>query len=240
MLRNYLPPLVLSFFLLFSASAQQPVDRIKKSVGEKWGVSVTSVTPTPYLGLYEVVLEGRNILYTDEKTSVFLLGNLIDTSTRTNITEARLEELSRIKFSDLPLKQAIKQVRGNGKRILATFEDPNCGYCKRLHQNLFKLSNITIYTFVYPILNNDSMTKSKRIWCAKDQVKAWNDWMIHGKAPSGSESCDTQSVLVQNQAYGRNLRINGTPTLFFADGTRVSGAIPVDEIEKKMDSLLSK
>jgi len=235
MLRKYLSLLFLSFLLSFPATAQQVAAQIKKAVEEKWGVNVTSVTKTPYLGLYEVYLGGR-IIYTDENTSIFVVGSLIDDSTQTNITEARLEELSRIKFSSLPLKQAIKQVRGNGKRVLATFEDPNCGYCKVLNQELARLDNVTIYTFLYPILGDNSMEKSRRIWCAKDQVTAWNDWMIRDKEPSGSDRCDTQAI-VRNQEYARSLGISSTPTMFFADGIRVPGVLPLAEIEKKMNSI---
>lgn len=235
MLRKYLPPLILSILLSLPAAAQQATDRIKKAVEDKWGVNVISVTKTPYLGLYEVYT-GSRIIYTDEKTSVFVVGNLIDDATRMDVTEARLGELSRIKFSDLPFKQAIKQVRGNGKRVLVTFEDPNCGYCKVLNKELVKLNDVTIYTFLFPILGDNSMDKSKRIWCAKDRAKAWNDWMIHNKTPSGSDQCDTQAI-TRNQEYARGIGLSSTPTLFFADGIRIPGALPLAEIEKKMNSL---
>ncbi len=208
---------------------------VKKAVESKLGVSVTSVSKSGYLGLYEVYFDGQ-IIYTDEKVSAIVAGNLIDTKTMTSVTEERMKKLNAIKFSDLPLNQAIKQVKGNGKRVLATFEDPNCGYCKRLAKDLSKLDNITIYTFLYPILSEDSIKKSRQIWCAADKAKAWNDWMVDGKAPSGKDDCDTTAI-INNQEFGQKLRITGTPTIFFADGDRVPGALPIAKIEQKLNSI---
>ncbi|MDR2164799.1 MAG: DsbC family protein [Zoogloeaceae bacterium] len=228
-------PFFLAFFLALPAAAQQE-DKIKKAVESKLNIQVTSVTKTGYLGLYEVYFDGR-ILYTDEKISAFLDGNLVDGNTLKSVTATRMDVLTRVRFSDLPVKQAIRQVRGNGKRVLATFEDPNCGYCKHLNRELARLDNVTIYTFLYPILGEDSLVKSRQIWCARDQAKAWSNWMAHGKAPGGAGNCDI-SALVRNQAYGRKSGITAVPTLFFSDGVRASGALPLADIEKKMNSLL--
>jgi len=210
--------------------------KVKSAVEARLGGKVTSVTKTRYLGLYEVYYDG-NILYTDEKLTVFVAGPLIDAKTLKNITEERLEKFSAIKFSDLPLEQAIKQVRGEGKRVFATFEDPNCGYCKRLHKELRALDNATIYVFMLPMLSEDSLKKSKAIWCAEDRVKAWNDWMIEDKAPNGKGDCDT-SVISKNMGFAQKYRIQGTPTLFFADGERVPGALPFASIEEKLNRQL--
>ncbi|MDR1996629.1 DsbC family protein [Azonexus sp.] len=206
---------------------------IRKAMEERLGTKVESVAKAGYLGLYEVYADG-NIFYTDEKISAIMVGGqLIDGRSMKNVTEERLRKLTAIRFADLPFERAIKLVRGDGKRVLATFEDPNCGYCKRLAKELQKLDNITIYVFLYPILSEDSVRKSKQIWCAADRAKAWNDWMIEGKAPTGREDCDT-SAITRNQEYGRRLNISGTPTLFFADGERVPGALPLARIEQKL------
>ena len=192
-----------------------------------------SVTKSGYMGLYEVYADGQ-LLYTDEKmTTIIVGGQLIDAKTMKNVTDERMKKLTAIKFSELPLERAIKQVRGDGRRIMATFEDPNCGYCKRLAKDLLKLENVTVYTFLYPILSEDSVRKSKQIWCSADRAKAWNDWMVDGKAPAGREDCDTSAV-TKNQEFGRKLNISGTPTMFFADGERVPGAMPLPRIEQKL------
>jgi thiol:disulfide interchange protein DsbC len=152
-----------------------------------------------------------------------------------NTTEERMRKLTAIKFSELPLERAIKQVRGNGKRVMATFEDPNCGYCKRLAKDLLKLENATVYTFLLPILSEDSLKKSRQIWCSSDRAKAWNDWMVDGKTPAGKEDCDTSAV-DKNREFASKLKITGTPTIFFADGERVPGAMPIDRIEQKLSA----
>lgn len=239
MMRKTLTILGLSLFAL-AATANEA--EIQKSLEAKLGIKVESVTKAGYLGLYEVYADGH-IFYTDEKLTAMLVGgdliraqqaiNLIDLKNSRNITDERMRKLTAIKFSELPLDQAIKQVKGDGKRVLATFEDPNCGYCKRLAKDLQKLDNVTIYTFLYPILSEDSLKKSRQIWCSADRSKAWNDWIIDGKNPGGRDNCDTTAV-TRNQEYGRRLNITGTPTVIFADGERVPGAIPLKVLEQKL------
>lgn len=230
---------ILSSFLLLalvaplSLSAFADEASIKKAVEAKTGAKVSSISKTPYFGgLYEVYVDGQ-ILYTDEKVSALIFGSLLDGKTMKNVTEERMQKLTAIKFTDLPLELAVKQVRGDGKRAFATFEDPNCGYCKKLAKDIAKLDNVTIYTFLYPILSPDSLEKSKQIWCAADKAKTWSDWMVDGKAPSGKGDCDTSAVQKTLEA-GRKLAINGTPTIFFTDGERIPGAVPVAKIEQKL------
>ena len=230
MITKRLVPLALAATLSLPALADEAA--VRKSLESKLGRPLTSLTRTPYLGLYEAYADGQ-IFYTDEKVSVIIAGALIDGKSMKNITDERLQKLTAIKFSDLPLALAVKQVRGDGKRVVATFEDPNCGYCKKLAKDLAKLDNVTIYTFLYPILSPDSLEKSNRIWCAADKAKAWNDWMVDGKAPGGKGDCDTTAVK-KTIEIGRKLAITGTPTIFFADGERVPGAIPLAKIEEKL------
>ncbi len=229
MLKKLLPLALAATFCLPAIADEASV---KKAVEAKLGGKVSGVTKTSYLGLYEVYADGQ-IIYTDEKVSALLIGTLIDGKTMKNVTDERMQKLTAIKFSDLPLELAVKQVRGDGKRAFATFEDPNCGYCKKLAKDMAKLDNVTIYTFLYPILSPDSLEKSKQIWCSADKAKAWNDWMVDGKAPTGKSDCDTTAVQKTVEA-GRKLAINGTPTIFFSDGERVPGAVPVAKIEAKL------
>ncbi len=233
MLRKLLP---LAVGLLTSALVQADEADIRRVMEAKLGTKVEAVAKSGYLGLYEVYADG-NIFYTDEKVTAIMVGaQMIDARSMKNVTEERMRKLTAIKFSELPLERAIKQVRGDGKRVLATFEDPNCGYCKRLAKDLQKLENVTIYTFLYPILSEDSVRKSRQIWCSADRGRAWNDWMIDGKAPAGKEDCDVSAV-AKNQDFGRKLNITGTPTIFFADGERVPGAVPLARIEQKLNQL---
>ena len=193
------------------------------------GAKVDAVTKTPYLGLYEVRVEGEALLYTDEKMNYIFSGSIHDAKTMQNLTEKRMRELSAVKWENLPLDAAFKTVRGNGKRSLAVFSDPNCPYCKRFEKDLAKVDDITIYTFLYPVLSQDSHEKSKAVWCSADKSKAWNDLMLNGTVPAAA-NCDTP--IEKTIAFARKYRVTGTPTLVFANGERVPGAIPADQIEK--------
>ena len=236
MLKKLLP-IALSAALCLPAFADEA--SVKKALETKLGAKITSVTKSPYLGLYEVYAEGQ-ILYTDEKQSVIIAGgSLIDGKTMRNHTAERMQKLTAIKFNELPFEYAVKQVRGDGKRVMASFEDPNCGYCKKLAKDIAKLDNVTIYTFLLPILSPDSLEKSNQIWCSTDKAKAWNDWMQDGKAPSGKADCDTTAVQ-KTIELGRRLSINGTPTLFFADGERIPGAVPIAQIEQRLAGQTTK
>ena len=233
-------PLITSVLVTLSIVPSALADEatVRKEIEKKLGFKPTSVTKTGYLGLYEVYADGQ-ILYTDEKVTTILGGPLFDAKTMKNVTAERLQKLTAIKFSDLPLDMAVKQVRGNGKRVIASFEDPNCGFCKKLAKDLAKIDNVTIYTFLYPILSPDSLEKSNRIWCAANKPKSWNDWMLDGKEPEGRSDCDTTAIR-RTVELGQQLGISGTPTMFFVDGERIPGAAPLAQIEKKLELLHGK
>ena len=229
-------PLGLALALGAAALAHADEAEVKKSMEAFIGApAVESVKRTDYGGLYEVVLKNGQLVYTDAKNSFIIDGNVIDTATRRDVTQQRMNELAAIDFSKLPLDQAVKVVKGKGTRVIATFEDPNCGYCKRLGKELEGMDDITVYTFLYPILSEDSKTKSDNIWCAKDQGKAWTDWVVGGKEPAGS-SCDTGAI-ARNVELGQSLRISGTPTIFLADGSRIGGYVPRAELEKALSAV---
>lgn len=190
---------------------------------------IDEVTRAPLSTLWEVRV-GTEILYTDDSGNFIIQGSLIDTKQRRNLTQERIDKLIAVDFDDLPVKDAFTIVRGNGKRKIAVFEDPNCGYCKRFERDLQKVDNVTIHMFLYPILGQDSADKSRNIWCAKDKGKAWMDWMVRDQAPATAK-CD-EAALARNVEFGKKHKITGTPTLLFADGSRVPGAIPAAQVEK--------
>jgi len=237
MLKTKVAVLLATGLLASCVEAQNTEAAIKKALEPKLGgAKIESVRETPYGGLYEVRVAG-DILYTDKKGDYLFIGHVYDTKTSTDLTRARIDEINKIKFSELPLEMALKQVKGDGKRTIAVFEDPNCGYCKRLRQTTLKeLDNVTIYTFMYNILSEDSFAKSKNIWCAPDRVKAWDDWMINGKVPpSAPAACETPNDKIV--ALGQKLKIQGTPAIFFTDGSRIPGAVDLKTLEAKLQSL---
>lgn len=197
------------------------------------GVDVDNVRDTPVPGIYEVQI-GMDLLYTDAQVNYVFQGSLIDARKRTDLTAARMEQLTATSFASLPLEYAVKQVKGSGARQMAVFEDPNCGFCKRLHDTLKDVDNVTVYSFLLPILSPDSEVKARNIWCAKDQAQVWQDWMVNNKTPAEA-ICDTP--VEQVKALAQKLRVQGTPAIFFADDSRVNGALPLDQLSKKLDAL---
>jgi thiol:disulfide interchange protein DsbC len=224
------------FSLLVAASAvaqQDPAaERVKAELKKKVPeASVDVIRKVPYGGLYEVVV-GTEIFYTDDKVSFLLLGSIVDLKSRENVTELRMRQLNRVDFASLPFDNAIKIVRGNGSRKVAMFADPNCGYCKRFERDLIGVNDVTVYVFLYPILAPDSVTKTKAVWCAPDRAKAWLDYMVRDMALPSDTSCATPIDKILE--FGKGKRITGTPTMFFEDGERIPGAIPMADLEKKL------
>ncbi|MFM2034805.1 MAG: hypothetical protein RL459_70 [Pseudomonadota bacterium] len=237
-----MPPalkLIATAALLLGASAQADEATLRKNLVERLPKlpTIDEITKTAMPGLFEVRVNGTDIFYTDAEGNFLIQGNLIDTKARRNLTEERVEKLTAVNFDSLPLKDAFTIVRGNGKRKLAVFEDPNCGYCKRFERDLQKVDNITIHMFLYPILSQDSADKSKNIWCAKDRAKAWTDWMVRDQAAAAAASSCDASAIVRNVELGKKYKITGTPTLIFADGSRVPGAINASQIEENLTKI---
>ncbi len=198
-------------------------------------MSIESVARTPFPGLYELVIDGE-IVYTDEKTEYFMTGNVIDirANPARNLTQ---ETMARMVARTLAgaHDSAIRRVRGNGRRVLYTFEDPNCGYCREFTKELLKVNNITVYTFLLPILSQDSVDKSTAIWCSKDRLKAWDDLMLKSLAPQGGRTCDTP--LEKNKEMARRFGVRGTPAIYLANGQSVGGFVPADRLEQALNTV---
>lgn len=206
-------------------------EEIKEKIEKKIGVGqVSSINPSGYGDLLEV-LTSREILYADKAGKYIFAGNIVDLETGKSLTQERFNEVNKIDFKSLPLDKALKTVKGNGKRVIAVFEDPNCGYCKQFRKNLQDVDNITVYTFQYNILSPDSMVKSKNVWCSPEKEKTWDEWMLHGTVPPTVKECDTPHEQVL--ALGKKLRVNGTPTIYFTDGSRAPGSLSAKDLEAK-------
>lgn len=225
--------LFLASALLASASFAGPVeDGIRKAIEPRMGIKADKISKSPFAGLYEVDTV-RGLAYTDAKGSFLLFnGVFVDTKTGENLSEKRQAQLGAFKFSDLPLSDAIKTVYGDGSRVLVTIEDPNCTYCKRLIPELQKLNNVTVYTFLYPVLGEDSAVKSRAIWCADDRARTWHDFMASGKALPAKTDCATP--IDRNLALARKLRVMGTPTILFQSGGRIPGLATADQLAQKL------
>jgi thiol:disulfide interchange protein DsbC len=226
--------LALAAALALPAAADEAV--IRKNLAQRLPdfPKPDEVSKTPMPGLWEVRV-GSDLFYTDPEGSYIIEGgSIIDTRNRANLTRDRVAKLTEIKFDDLPLKDALVYKQGTGARRLAVFGDPNCGYCKRLERDLVALKDVTVYTFVYPVLGPDSDNKSRAIWCSKDAAVAWRAWMIDSQpAQRPLGPCDAKAI-ERTVAFGRKHKINGTPAIVFEDGVRVPGAMSGADMEKRL------
>ena len=222
--------ITLAALLTLAAHAAESSDAVRQAIEARLGGKVDELRPSPLPGIYEVRL-GDRLVYIDGKADYIFNGNLFDARSRVNLTQERLNRMLTIRFAELPLQHAVKTVRGDGSRLLATFEDPNCIHCRKLAGELAGLDNVTIYTFLLPILSQDSVSKSRGVWCAADRAKAWNDLMVSAIVPAAG-ACDAPIEKVMALAQKYNIR--GTPTIFLSNGERIPGAVPVAQLEQKL------
>ena len=202
------------------------------------GAKINQISQTGVKGVSEVTIEGDQgpmVVYADDKGQYLLVGEMLEVKSRRNLTKERMDKLTEVKWSSLPLNNAIKVVRGNGQRKLAVFSDPDCPYCKKAEQEFAKLDNVTIYTFLYPLaFHQDAARKSKLVWCSKDRPQAWLDLMLKGQVPEGKATCD--DPIDENLAFGGKIRIDGTPAMIMPNGKRIPGFMPAARLEPLLDA----
>ena len=226
---------VATLSMAMTLPARAGEDEIRKNLAARMPnfPKIDEITKTPIPGVWEIRI-GMEVLYTDDNGDHIIQGSLFDTKEKANLTEKRVAQLTAIDFKTLPFKDAMVVKQGNGSRKVAIFADPNCGYCKRFERDILAAKDVTIYTFLYPVLGDDSTAKSRAIWCTKDAQATWRAWMIDGKAPPKTMGeCDA-SAIDRNVAFGQKYRVNGTPAIIFEDGMRVPGAIPLERFEKQL------
>lgn len=227
--------LILSLLALASLPALANEAVIRKAFAERMpnAPKIDEVRPAPVPGLWEVRI-GNELRYTDATGSYLIEGEIYDLKAKKNLTEERVTQINRVDFASLPLKDAIVWKSGTGKRRIAVFADPNCGYCKRFEKSLQDVKDVTVYTFLIPILGGDSPEKSRAIWCSKDSASAWMGWMLRGEQPvKPAAGCD-DAAIERNLALSRKIRVNGTPAILLEDGSRIPGAVGAVELERRL------
>jgi thiol:disulfide interchange protein DsbC len=211
---------------------------IRKALAERMpnAPKVDEVRPSPVPGLWELRI-GNEVRYTDPTGSFLIEGEIFDLKAKKNLTEERVTQINRVDFSALPFKDALVWKNGSGKRRIAVFADPNCGYCKRFEKSLQEMKDVTVYTFLIPILGGDSPEKTRAIWCAKDGANTWLAWMLRGEMPpKPAAGCD-DGAIERNLALSRKIHVNGTPAILLEDGNRIPGAVGPVELEKRLQAL---
>lgn len=233
-------PLAVLFTSLSTAvlSAQANEAVIRKAIAERMpnAPKVDEVRPAPMPGLWEIRI-GSEVRYTDPTGTYLIEGELIDLKAKKNLTEERITQLNRVDFATLPFKDALVWKTGTGKRRIAVFADPNCGYCKRFEKGLQDMKDVTVYTFLIPILGGDSPEKSRAIWCAKDSTSTWLAWMLKGEQPPKAPAGCDDAAIERNLALSRKIHVNGTPAILLEDGNRIPGAVGAVELERRLQSL---
>lgn len=237
-----LPPvarLLTALLILASLPALANEAVIRKALAERMPnvPKIDEVRPAPMPGLWEVRIENE-VRYTDATGSFLIEGALIDLKAKKNLTEERVNQLNRVDFAALPLQDAVVWKNGTGKRRIAVFADPNCGFCKRFEVSLQEMKDVTVYTFLIPILGGDSPEKTRAVWCAKDRSAAWLGWMLKGEQPpKPAGKCD-DAAIERNMALAQKIHVNGTPAILLEDGNRIPGAVGAAELEKRLQSLV--
>lgn len=230
--------------MLFLVSGFAAADeaRIREVVEAKLGgAEVEGIQPAPVAGLYEVRFRSRDgirIIYTDAQATHIISGKIFETSTDRDLTEERMRKLNAIRFDSLPLEQAVKIQRGNGKRIMAMFSDPYCPACKSYEQALQQVDDVTIYVFMFPVIRPELAGHSKAVWCSPDRAKAWLDLALNGRRPAASAACE--DPVERNVELGQSLGITSTPTTIFANGEKVSGGLPAADLRELLDQAAAR
>ena len=230
---------LLMFFVTAAGADEAAVRQMLQ--GKLGDAKVESVQKAPFGDLYEVVLraaDGVHIVYVDAAASVILTGQAIDAKTGRNLTEERARKLGAIKWATLPFDDAITIVRGNGRRKIAVFSDPNCPFCKRFEKDLAQLDDSTVHIFLFPVIRPESVAQTRAVWCSPDRAKAWRDLMLRDVQPSAAPDCKTP--VEKLVALGRRLGANSTPTWFVETGERYSGALAFDDVRKILDEASPK
>lgn len=235
-----LPRLLLALCTALSLPALANEAAIRKAFAERMPnmPKIDELRPSPMPGLWELRI-GNEVRYTDPTGSYLIEGELFDIKAKKNLTEERVTQLNRIDFGSLPLKDALVWKTGTGKRRMAVFADPNCGYCKRFEKSLQELKDVTVYTFLIPILGGDSPDKTRAIWCAKDGTATWLAWMLKGEAPPKAPAGCDAAAIERNLALSRRIHVNGTPAVLLEDGSRIPGAVGAVELERRLQLVAS-
>ena len=221
--------LALALASFISTLSLANVDTVKTNLTKQHpNLKIENIQATEMKGIYSGSMDGQ-VVYVGEDTQHILIGSMFRLSDQKNLTKDLMLKQNSIDWKKLPLQDAVKTVRGNGKRQIAVFSDPNCPYCKQLETELTKLNDVTIYTFIYPI-KTQSIAVSKQVFCEKDPALAWSNLIAKGIQPSSKKTC--ANPIERNLSLGKSLALNGPPALISSNGSKVMRAYPPQEIEK--------
>lgn len=218
------------------ALTTRQVDALRATItaNSQGKVPIDAITSTPVPGLYQVTSDGE-IFYVDATGRYSLVGgSMVDMQTRQDLTANELDRLHAISFDRLPLQYALKDVKGNGSRKMAVFEDPNCPICRVFTKFVDQLDDVTVYRFMYPVIAPESESLARTAWCSQNRTVAWSNIMNGARPQPTGAACDATG-LVEILKFGERHRINNTPTVVLASGKRLVGATPPEQFMQELE-----
>jgi thiol:disulfide interchange protein DsbC len=194
----------------------------------------SSIARSSIPGVFEMLV-GDQISYVDPTGTYFIFnGTMVELAKQRNITEERKGQLLKIDSSALSIADAVVRVKGKGTRKLYLFSDPMCPYCQKLEEEIAKLDDVTIYTFMMPLaIHPGAEVISQTVWCSIDQAGVWNRYMST-REDIPVRTC--KNPVERNIELAKSLSVSSTPTMFSADGRRLTGATPVESLEKFLNA----
>lgn len=194
------------------------------------GLTAENVTESPISGVYEVMVGGQIVYITGDRR--FLIkGDIVDLKTNESVTESRRSNMRLAQMAELKESQMIIFEPENPKHTITVFTDIDCGYCRKLHQEMDQMNDLGIrvrYVF-YPRMGpgSEGWAKAEAVWCSKDRQQALTD------AKAGKEikapSCGATPVAAEFE-MGNRIGVRGTPAIMTEDGTLLPGYVPAAEL----------
>ena len=222
--------MILALFAINAMAAEQVEERLVKSLQQVFpDIDITRVNPTPIDNIYEVMI-GPDVVYITGDARFVLKGDLIDMQERRNLSED-LRAQSRVDLlKKIPESEYIEFASKNSKDTIYVFTDVDCGYCRKLHQDVPELNEkaITVRYLAYPRagVGSSAYKRMGDIWCAEDRPQALTD-AKNGK-PAKASNC--KNPVANQHALGREMGVRGTPAIFLESGRALPGYMPPDEL----------
>src|SRR3990172_8689491 len=203
------------------------------------GIEISEVRPSPVPGLLEVSI-GPNIAYATSDGKYILTGDLLDLSTRVNLSESTRQRVTKKLIDAVGEKNMIVIAPKDVKHTITVFTDVDCGYCRKLNRDVPALnsSGIKVRYLFFPRNGLDSETykTTVSVWCAKDRVKAINTAKAGGKV----EAKTCANPVKDHYELGQRVGVSGTPVIVLENGQMLPGYLPPDKLLQAVSAASAK
>jgi thiol:disulfide interchange protein DsbC len=197
--------------------------------------TVDAITPAPIAGISEVLI-GTKLFYVSNDGKYIFDGTLIELATRTDLSEQRLSSVRHDLLKKVSEKDMIIFPADKPRHTLTVFTDIDCGYCRKLHNDMAKYNDegITVRYMLFPRSgpNTPSYYKAVSVWCSDDR----RDALTRAKAGEEMPRSTCDNPVKASLDLGHQLGVSGTPALLLEDGQLLPGYVP----PKKLAAVLQK